>query len=61
MPDAPKLPPARKEPRLPRAPLPDDAGEHSGIGAGSALQRLKLWERSRAAQRGRLRDKPAKD
>jgi len=60
MPHATK-PPAREEPRSPGVPPSEEAGEHSGIGVGSALRRLKQWERNRAMQRGKLRDKPAKD
>lgn len=57
MPAAPK-PPSKDEQRLPKAPPTEEPAEHSGFGAGSALQRLKQWERSRAAQRGKPRDKP---
>jgi len=60
MPHATK-PPAREEPRSPRMPPPDEATEHSGVGVGSALKRLKQWERNRAMQRDKLRDKPAKE
>jgi hypothetical protein len=59
MPHATK-PPAREEPRSTKQPPPDE-GEHSGMGVGSVLRRLKQWERNRAMQRGKLRDKPAKD
>ena len=32
---------------------------HSGTGSGSALKRLKQWERMRAALRFKSRDKPS--
>lgn len=47
---------------MPKSQPAKPQGEiHTGHGADSALERMKQWERGRAAQGGRGGDKPSND